>query len=829
MSLWISHQQAPQVTDAEFLAAHEDLRDVLEPLLEPPGDAPAATAHRAIDDYRIVRELGRGGMGVVYEAQQISLGRTVALKVVAGAALSTTSLARLRREARILARLDHPAIVKVLTVLESEPAGYAMERIDGIEIDRVPLDHRGRVELAARVADALQHAHEAGIVHRDVKPQNILVRTDGSPVLVDFGLAHDAELLSLTRSGALAGTPFYVAPEQVRGDPADARSDVFSLGVTLYELLAGRRPFLGGSTEQVLSAIVRGDPPDPRRFAPELPRDLAAIVLKAIEHDRDRRYASAADMAADLRAWLAGNAVTARTPSRAARAWRWCRREPWRAAAFALLAVAVPVAATAIGFFAAKQPLWQAAEALQREQTAEELRADGAMALIGRNHAAARAAFAAALEFDTDPLLTIGGLALAQDSVADAVALLDRHADPLERSPALRALRDDLTTGRNGIDREAIDEVDAILTGMRVLVRERVIEYGSRSADAPRAAMHRLSLAARIAAPPKLWLYVLWAHAAANAGDADAGREAAAALRRLWPDSQRARNAEAVALTAADPPRALAMMRERTALEPTDWLAWSNLMRLAQTMGDRETALAAARRVAALKPDHAGAHASVAVQLIALGRDADALAEWRRTLELDPHHVLALNELAIQDLRERRPEEAIARLQTAIAHAPEYASAHHNLGLAKWRLGDRDSAVANFERALQLDPRARVSQRALSRVLTERGDTSALRAACERWAAANPQDFSAWQQLAQLLLDPATPQTCDPAAGLLAALHGLAAAKFGNIEAFALLARALAANGDPAAAAAALAAARAALPDRGSEIDQAAEELARRR
>ncbi len=361
-----------------------------EPSAPPPRSPPVVTR---LGDFRILREIGRGGMGVVYLAEQVSLQRTVALKVLPShLTLLPEAVERFRREASTAARLRHPGIVEIHAIGEEAGAHYfAMEFVEGTPLDKVVerlreespelLDgarvgaavsdaaHRkvgaapdvpgvqkpkARVapssawnktyietvcRLVAHVADALEHAHKAGVLHRDVKPSNILVREDGSPVVTDFGLAREEGLPSLTQTGDFAGTPYYVSPEQAmaRRIPVDHRSDIFSLGVTLYELLTLRRPFEGRSSQEVLAKIIAKEPASPRRFNPLLPRDLATIVLKAIEKDPDRRYASAAAFAADLRAFLSFRPIEARPASIPTRALKFLRRHRVEGAAAGIL------------------------------------------------------------------------------------------------------------------------------------------------------------------------------------------------------------------------------------------------------------------------------------------------------------------------------------------------------------------------------------------------------------------------------------------------------------------------------------------------------------
>ena len=341
---------------AEQLRSHWELERRLDRLVGET-ERPAPTR---LGEYRIVREIGRGGMGVVYEAEQASLDRRVALKVLYPAITrSEDAVQRFQREAQAAANLSHPAIVPVHSMGEHEGCWYyVMELVDGGSVDelirglrggqtdscfgdrRSPEHYKSVATLFATVADALHAAHEAGVVHRDVKPANIIVTRVGEPRLVDFGLARLDEQAQLTRTGDLIGTPAYMSPEQARAKEVDARTDIYSLGATLYHLLVGKAPFEGKRIAEVLSRIATHTPPAPRSRAPEIPRDLETVVLKAMDPDRDRRYASAAELAADLRRFAGGEAVVAVRPGALTRAWRSARRHPMRVVAVAAVLAA---------------------------------------------------------------------------------------------------------------------------------------------------------------------------------------------------------------------------------------------------------------------------------------------------------------------------------------------------------------------------------------------------------------------------------------------------------------------------------------------------------
>jgi formylglycine-generating enzyme required for sulfatase activity/tetratricopeptide (TPR) repeat protein len=369
LELFLARKPTTAAEAERLLAEHGDLRDLLEPMLSgqaaattpaadgvaPRAGASAAALDRAIDDgtvvlgdYRLVRELGRGGMGIVYEAWQRSLDRRVAVKVLAPALVASPSaVARFRREAAAAGRLRHPHIVEVLGFGSDQGQHFfAMQFVDGAPLhDRMAEFHEPAraVALVAQLADALVHAHAHGLVHRDVKPGNVLVRSDGHALLTDFGVARDEALPSLTQEGGFLGTVDYASPEQLRGEVVDARTDVFALGVVLCELLTGAHPFRGPTPEATMQRVLGSEPPSLQEL-PGVGDDLAAVVGKALTKSRLRRYGSMQALLADLRALADGRAVSVRLPTTGERLVRWIAREPWQAAALAVFAVGTVVA-----------------------------------------------------------------------------------------------------------------------------------------------------------------------------------------------------------------------------------------------------------------------------------------------------------------------------------------------------------------------------------------------------------------------------------------------------------------------------------------------------
>ena len=326
----------------------------------PPGQAVPATTeiHPLLGEFRLLRELGRGGMGIVYEAEQPRLGRRVALKVLPGPAFaSPQQRQRFLREAQAAARLQHAHIVPVFEVGEHEGTlFYAMQLIEGSSLKDVldgvrtqmPADPDAYVRWIARIgqqaADALDFAHRQGVLHRDVKPSNLLVDSRGDAWVADFGLAKSEGDDDLTGSGDLPGTLRYMAPERLAGW-CDPRSDVYGLGLTLYELLTRRPAYDETDRGRLIQRITLEDPLPPRQLNPAIPRDLETIVLKAVVREPAQRYRTAGELHDDLSRFLDGHPVLARRSSPRERLWLWCRRHPGVAALVAVIAALLVVIA----------------------------------------------------------------------------------------------------------------------------------------------------------------------------------------------------------------------------------------------------------------------------------------------------------------------------------------------------------------------------------------------------------------------------------------------------------------------------------------------------
>jgi tetratricopeptide (TPR) repeat protein/serine/threonine protein kinase len=751
-----------------------------------------------LGDFRIVREIGRGGMGVVYEAEQLSLGRRVALKVLPFAAtMDARQLQRFHNEARAAACLHHTHIVPVYSVgCERGTHFYAMQLIEGRSLadligdlrraqgprkgekpDEAPTTpylagpakptttpvaalstkegalgreyFRRVAELGARAAEALDHAHQRGVVHRDVKPANLLLDDRGQVWVADFGLASFRQgEAGLTLTGDLVGTLRYMSPEQALAQRVvvDHRTDVYSLGVTLYELLTLQPAFPGQDRQELLRQVAFEEPRPPRRLNRSIPAELETIVLKAMEKNPAERYGTARELADDLGRFLRDEPIRARPPSLLGRARKWGRRHPsvvWSTAVGVL--VALVVGAAGIGWALGDRSARRATVAIQVRDSL-----NAARALVAENRlAAARQKLAEARAQLGNDRAALGDLAAEVEAAAAALDLFAVFRERLDRAqevatarrndldPArtrdqqrdaavsfvLEALacyevleRDDWSTRLEGglLSRDQVEEVrrtvyeELLWLADDVFFRQQEPDSGQKLS--PRAAAEAALVylgKAGSAHRPTHALYVLRANCCKALGE-EAAAEADKQLADKTPPTMavdhdlRGREARRARKYAEAVQHFEAALR----VEPTHY--WS-LIRLGSCLYDLEDFASAARVFTGCimkRPDHCYAYHRRAFAYDKLRRYEEAVADWSRAIELDSSDVIALTArgCAYRD-HLGQPARAVADFSRAIELDPTYTLAWKNRSVAYSNLGQWDKAAADYSRAAELDPK----------------------------------------------------------------------------------------------------------------------------
>jgi len=707
-------------------------------------------------------------MGVVYEARQVSLERRVALKVLPpGLGLTDNAVRRFTREARTAAQLHHTNIVPVYAIGEDNGSHfYVMELIRGEPLSRVLNDLRGQgtnplmdaavshvsnaapgkpegarahepapasassgsavlnshsdpssnsrrwfetvANLLAEVADALHYAHGRGVIHRDVKPSNLMFAEDGRLCLTDFGLARVTQEPGMTVSGSFLGTPAFMSPEQIAAGRVaiDSRTDIYSLGAVFYEMLTLQRPFTGESRDKILQAILTKDPRPPRRYNPRIPVDLETICQKAMEKDRDRRYQSAADFANDLRQFLHRGLINARRAGIVRRSWKSVRRHPVASAVVVGLLVVASVS-----IFAQRQYAGRSEESARRLVAAAELdlregtyrqglkKTERALAIAPGMREARRARARLLFEANSNPRETV---LLAREILHENPDDWEAHGWLVFAGVIVRLGDIPVEQHLAALERHAPDTAEAwYVRGLsapsnaeRIWAFDRVLELDPG---------HAMALPWRAQAKRQLH------------DTASAITDAMAAI-IARPRSTRGRRFLAGIYTwdLRDYNRALDEYDRAAAVDPEDPWVYKERSRVYQPLNldDRERRIEEMDRAVALAPNDTSVLAERARALNAASRPEAALADARRGVEFEPNYPPTWGPLLSALWRLERRDELRAtmeELRTLAASWPNRrgaALAYRILSHRYRLLGDHDEAAATAERAVELDPMA---------------------------------------------------------------------------------------------------------------------------
>jgi tetratricopeptide (TPR) repeat protein/tRNA A-37 threonylcarbamoyl transferase component Bud32 len=680
------------------------------------------TVTSRIGPYAIEGVIAQGGMGVVYRAFDATAKRRVALKVLRGDA-SEDMAARFRREAESIARLRHPAIVCVHdSGIDRGARWFTMDLIEGEDLEKAletkKLSREKFIALAADVADGLEHAHERGIIHRDVKPQNVLFEhATRTAKLTDFGLAHDLARSRLTEDGELIGTPLYMAPEQLEGHEIDRRTDVYALGVMLYRGLAGTLPFEAQTLLDLKQKVLHVVPEPPSLHRPDLPSALDRICLKALEKHPDDRYETAGALAKDLRTWLAGGTVLAERVAGPVRAWRWLVRRPVAAAAAVGLTVGLLVAAGVIESRIREKDRLIKIEADERVALdkvdgaitrAAQAQEQGRLALARGDARAARPRFEQALE-----AVAAGRAALP---ATNAQVRKDAEARLKAADRSARRGRVEAGTSGNAEARRAAREETAVLLADDGRDPDVLFLLGRLELDAGRLGPAIDALGRAIDADAsRLDAYYLRGEAHRRAGRAAfASLDLAKALGEGAPPgaSLRAFGREAVLVARArsrlsekDPESAARDLDEAARLAPHDADIHAARAELALFLGDQDAALRELDLACTIEPDRGELRRERGELRASVGDRDRALEDLDAALKSDPRDRVAatararLRSLALDDAGAEE-DLKVALASEESPDSPALRAAQLVLARLRRVQGRTDEALAALERAL---------------------------------------------------------------------------------------------------------------------------------
>ncbi len=676
----------------------------------------APTARPAsVAGYEILAELGRGGMGVVYKARQIKLNRLVALKMVlAGAHAGEQAIQRFRTEAEAVAHLQHPNIVQIYEIGEHDGLPFfSLEYLDGgcliDQLDGKPLPERGAAGLIEQLARAMHYAHAHGVVHRDLKPGNVLLAGDGALKITDFGLAKriDADGEGgQTRTGAIMGTPNYMAPEQAAGriHQIGPATDVYALGAMLYEMLTGRPPFRGITAMDTVQQVLALEPVPPSRLRQKLPRDLETVCLKCLQKEPDKRYASALELAEDLRCFRAGEPIRARPVGSWERAVKWAHRRP---------AVAALALVSAL-FFVCLLLGSLAFNGAHTRADAERRRADAERQLREEKEAHERDRLRA-VEVHGSDLIHQGQAALARQDLDEAHRQLLAAREALGGEPALRNLwttadrlfahagnllkaREEKKQARTRYEDFLREQEEALFHGTRFIGVDVPADLAAAE-QAARQALEAFGVTADSDGPPRLGeFYTAREKDEITAGCYELLLVLAGTVAQPAADQSPAARRDRLK-------EALAFLDRATRLGlPATHAYHARRADLLTRLGDADGARRERQEADAVPPATASDDFLIGADAYDRGDLEQAAAHFESALRRKPDHFWAAYFLALCRLKQNQPAEAEAHLTAALARRPDFVWLYLLRGYANGMLDNTPAAEADFRKALELNP-----------------------------------------------------------------------------------------------------------------------------
>lgn len=681
--------------------------DVREALKKPEND---------LGRYVLVELLGKGGKGEVYRAWEKKLGRYVAIKFIRAG--DADDFARFVREAQILANLNHPNIAAVYEMCERDRLPYiVMQYVRGVTVDKAKLDLRGILRAVRDAAMAIHFAHTKGIIHRDLKPGNLMI--DGDHVYVmDFGMARQIHSdVVISQTGVIVGTPAYMSPEQARGKSADGRSDVYSLGATLYSLLTGRLPFCLEENEDVMAMLRRieeEDPPEPRRLNRQIPREVETIIMKAMDKDPARRYQTAEELAQDINRFLDNEPIRAQ---RSTVIYRIRKKIAKHRAIAALCATTVVTVGLLSGYLVIESrqraaDLRQAREDLARAEAATEL--EEKLRLYER--AGRLLPEARAKAQDVQEMI---------DRRKEARLHYDQaieHLQRLERlyslsSPDQRQIQQAVTQA-TGLFAKAL-QADPKFADAAVGLARLYLETGN-DLEARRWCDRAIGLDSNLAAAYLLRALIdLERYERMVHERQDRVPVSSVEVRRLWDDIQkdldrvRALDGQAAGLDLAlglllfangKYVQSVEHLRRYLGVNPGDWRAEQWCSHACYHANRPKDAVEHATRAIDLRPGSAASYLNRAMALCAMGRHNEEMQDYRRAVQADPMNATAWIRLGSKLLAQADYPGAIEALSRAIGIDDSRALAFFSRALAHERSGNVEAALADYSQAIRLQP-----------------------------------------------------------------------------------------------------------------------------